>query len=159
MFKILFDAKTVLSRESAQRPQTPYLRGTIVEGSAGGQNFAGRRVVVWGDANPKIKEWQGQAGNFAAQLRDEIQVEGSTQKSLVLDALRIKGEVYTGAELEAMEQAVADAQAINLNTRGARAISRPAAPGTNPAPTAPTAPGLAAGLPQEAPAPAPAAPF
>ena len=148
MFKILFDAKTVLSRESQQRPQTPYLRGTIVEGTAGGQNFAGRRVVVWGDANPKIKEWQGQAGNFSAQLRDEIQVEGSTQKSLVLDALRLKGELYTGEELEAMEQAVADAQAINLTNRGARPISRPAAPG------------LPEGAPAPAPAPAaPAAPF
>ena len=156
MFVVMWDSKPVMSQESDQRPSTPYLRGTIVAGTAGGGNFAGRRCLAWGDSNPGLAAMAGKAQELGLQLRDSIRVKGSTQESLVVDGLRVK-KTFEGPELDAIEQQVVDAQALNLQSRGAREITRPVAPGTTPAP-APAAPGLAAGLPEAAEAPA-VAPF
>lgn len=120
---IKWDNQPVLSRATARRPQTAYLRGIIADARGGLEELKNMRCIAWGDTDP-LEDLTGKVTEVTADLRDMIEVDEANQKSVVLANIKVT-KTFQAEEAAHFQGQLMLAQMNNLGTRGARKIARP----------------------------------
>lgn len=120
---VKWDNQPVLSRATARRPQTAYLRGIIADAKGGLEDLKNMRCLAWGDTD-NLEDLTGKVTEITADLRDMIEVDEANQKSLVLANIKVT-KTFNAEEASRFQGQLMLAQMGNLSNRGARKIARP----------------------------------
>lgn len=129
MFYAKFDDQPARSKESENRGSTPYVRATIFKADEGFESLVGKRAILWCEGDMDPEDYLGKILEVEADIRDNVQVVGSTQESNVLSNLNIL-RVVEGDEARGYRREITLAQVANLNARGPRSVIRNATTGT-----------------------------